>query len=127
MSSSISINLRVGLWALAFAIPLQFLFELFCIYLVKVKVNTDKASETNKLLIYQVLITMIFAFLNALFLKDVYDVFTYGRPSYVISTFLMIWLFDNLKSMITLSLIYCVVVTRFMHLKTNENEYENAN
>ena len=70
---------------------------------------------------------MIFAFLNALFLKDVYDVFTYGRPSYVISTFLMIWLFDNLKSMITLSLIYCVVVTRFMHLKTNENEYENAN
>jgi len=70
---------------------------------------------------------MIFAFLNALFLKDIYDVFTFGRPSYVISTFLMIWLFDNLKSFITLSLIYCVVVTRFMHLKTNENEYSDPN
>ena len=116
MSSTFSMNPRVGLWALVFATPIQFLFELFCIYLVKVKVNTDKASETNKLLIYQVLITMIFAFLQSMFLKDMYNVLTYGRPSYVLSTFLFIWIIDNLKSFITLSLIYGVVVTRFMHL-----------
>jgi len=59
---------------------------------------------------------MIFAFLNALFLKDIYNVFTYGRPSYVMTTFFLIWLIDNLKSIISLALIYCVVVTRFMHL-----------
>ena len=52
ISNEISLNPKVGLIALLIATPIQFLFELFCIYLVKVKVNTDKASETNKLLIY---------------------------------------------------------------------------
>lgn len=75
-----SYNPTTGIIALIIATPIQFLFEIFCIYLVKVKVNTDKASETNKLLIYQVLITIIFALLNALFMKDMYTVFTYGRP-----------------------------------------------
>ena len=121
MSSSFSFNPRVGLVALIIATPIQFLFELFCIYLVKVKVNTDKASETNKLLIYQVLVTLIFALLQALFLKDIYNVFTFGRPSYVMTTFFGIWLFDNLKSIFTLALVHCIVVRRFMHLEVNEN------
>lgn len=113
--------------ALIISTPLQFMFELFCIYLVKVKVDSDKASETNKLLMYQVLITLIFAFLQALFIKDLYNVFTFGRPNYVLTTFFMIWLFDNLKSVITLALVHCIVVRRFMHLEINENAYADPN
>ena len=52
VSKDVSFNPTVGIYALIIATPIQFLFELFCIYLVKVKVNTDKASETSKLLIY---------------------------------------------------------------------------
>jgi len=63
VTSTLSVNPKVGLMALIISTPLQFMFELFCIYLVKVKVDSDKASETNKLLMYQVLITLIFAFL----------------------------------------------------------------
>ena len=94
---------------------------------MKVKVNTDKASETNKLLIYQVLITSIFTYLMALFLKDLYDVFTFGRPTYVLATYFFIWSIDTVKSIITLALVYCIVVRRFMHLEINENQYIDPN
>lgn len=109
------------------ATPIQFFFELFCIYLVKVKVNTDRASENCKLLSYQVAITMIFIMLGAMFIHDIYNVFAYGRPSYVISTFLLCVVIDNVKSIVSLALIYCIVVRRFMHLSVNEHEYIDLN
>ena len=34
---------------------------------------------------------------------------------------------DHLKSLITLPLIYCIVVRRFMHLQINENKYSDPN
>jgi len=41
-----------GLLAVVFSTPAQFLFELFCIFLIKVKHNTEKASENCKILSY---------------------------------------------------------------------------
>ena len=61
--------------------------------------------------------------LGAMFIDDIYNVFAYGRPSYVISTFLLCIVIDNVKSVISLALIYCIVVRRFMHLSVNEHEY----
>ena len=71
--------------------------------------------------------TIVFALLQALFLKDMYNVFTYGRPSYVMTTFFAVWVFDNIKSIFTLALIHCIVVRRFMHLEVNENSYIDPN
>jgi hypothetical protein len=56
-----------------------------------------------------------------------YNVYEFGRPSYVIGTFFAMMLLDNLKSIITLALVYCIVVRRFMHLEINENKYVDPN
>lgn len=73
------------------------------------------------------LITLIFIFLQCVFIKDLYNVFTFGRPSYVLTTFITMWVIDNLKSIVSLGLVYCVVVRRFMHLEINENKYVDPN
>jgi hypothetical protein len=56
-----------------------------------------------------------------------YSVYTFGRPSYVLGTFFVMMVIDNLKSFVTLALVYCIVVRRFMHLETNENKYVDPN
>lgn len=40
----------------------------------------------------------------------------------IYASFLLCIIIDNIKSLFTLSLIYCVVVRRFMHLDINEDE-----
>lgn len=56
-----------------------------------------------------------------------YNVYEFGRPSYVLGTFFAMMAIDNLKSFITLALVYCIVVRRFMHLEINENKYVDPN
>jgi|TARA_B110000285_G_C15108757_1_gene609705 hypothetical protein len=51
----------------------------------------------------------------------------HGRPGLMFTTFFYALILDNMKSCITLSLVYCIVVRRFMHLDTNENEYTDPN
>lgn len=40
----------------------------------------------------------------------------------IYASFLLCLIIDNIKSLLTLSLIYCIVVRRFMHLDINEDE-----
>lgn len=70
---------------------------------------------------------MIFVMLGAMFIHDTYNIFEYGRPSYVISTFIVCVFIDNVKSLVSLALIYCIVVRRFMYLEVNEHEYTDPN
>lgn len=65
--------------------------------------------------------------LGAMLIHDVFNVFEYGRPAYVITTFLLCVVIDQCKSLISLALIYCIVVRRFMHLDVNEHEYIDPN
>ena len=48
----IKIAVFKGLLAVVFATPLQFIFELLCIYLVKIKLNPDKASDNCSILTF---------------------------------------------------------------------------
>lgn len=116
-----------GLLAVLYASPVQFVFELLCIYLVKFRTNHDKVSENCKILSFQFFITFIYVYLMFQTIHDFYYVFTYSRPGMVFTTFVYCFLIDNAKSMFSLSMIYCVVVRRFMHLKVNENEYFDPN
>ena len=70
---------------------------------------------------------MIFVMLGAMFIHDVYNIFEYGRPSYVVSSFIVCVIIDNVKSLLTLALVYCIVVRRFMYLEVNEHEYHDPN
>lgn len=51
----------------------------------------------------------------------------YGRPNMIFSTFLMAWLIDQVKSILSLGLVYIIVVRRFMYLPVNEYEYSDPN
>ena len=51
----------------------------------------------------------------------------YGRSSMITCTFFTALLIDHLKSFITLPILYCVVVRRFMHLQINESKYTDPN
>jgi hypothetical protein len=107
--------------------PVQFLFELLCIYIVKVKQNTDKVSDNCKVLSAQLLIMVVYVVLLFQTIHDFYDVLQYGRPGLVLTSFIYCLLVDNVKSIPALALIYCVVVRRFMHLDVNEHEADDRN
>ena len=116
-----------SLLAIAISTPIQFLFELFCIYLVKVKQNGEKASENCKILTYQLILVGTYMFLLFKVVQYAYDVLEYGRPGMVFTSFIVALMVDQLKSIPALGLIYCVVVRRFMHLDVNENSYIDPN
>ena len=56
-----------------------------------------------------------------------YNVLTHGRPGMVFSSFMFGLLFDQIKSLPALGIIYCIVVRRFLHLEVNENTYIDPN
>jgi hypothetical protein len=60
--------------------------------------------------------TCIYTYLVFMLIHDFYFVFAYSRPGVVFATFFYCLVLDNLKSIFTLSIVYCVVVRRFMHL-----------
>ena len=71
--------------------------------------------------------TIVYWFLVFQLIHDFYFVFAFSRPGMVFTTFFYCLIIDNLKSCLTLSIVYCVVVRRFMHLSVNENEYVDPN
>lgn len=116
-----------GLFAVIFATPVQFIFELLCIYLVKIKNNNEKVSENCKILSFQIFMTMVYCYLIFQAIHDLYEVLTFGRPGLVFTSFIFCLMFDQAKSFISLAVIYCIVVRRFMHLDINEGEYVEQN
>lgn len=48
----ISVAWYKGILAIIISNPIQFVFELLCIYLVKIKISGIKASENLKILIF---------------------------------------------------------------------------
>jgi len=62
-------------------------------------------------------------FLIAQTIHFIYVVLTFGRPYMVLMTLVFAFLVDQCKSIISLTMIYCIVVRRFMHLDVNEDEY----
>lgn len=112
-----------GIFAILIANPLQFIFELLSIYLVKIKVSGQKPDENCKLLSLQSFITIIYMVLLCAGIAQVYTTLMYGRPNMIFPTFLYALLLDQLKSIIVLSMVYAIVVRRFMYLSVNEYEY----
>ena len=116
-----------GFIAMLIATPLQFIWELACVYLVKIKHNQEKAGEACKMLTFQIILTIVYLYLLAQLIHDIYEIIYHGRPGLMFTTLLYSLFLDNLKSSVTLSIVYCVVVRRFMHLDINENEYMDPN
>lgn len=56
-------------------------------------------------------------------IKYFYETVGFGRPGLVFGTLLYVFLLDQVKSIISLVIIYVIVVRRFMHLNDNEEEY----
>lgn len=54
---------QIALIAICAANPVQFVFDILCIYLQKMRVNTESAKQNCKLLSYQCLVTLIFIYL----------------------------------------------------------------
>lgn len=119
----IQIVVNLGIIAVFLATPCQFIFELLCIYLLKIKQDTDKAADNCMILSFQLFLAVIYSFLLFLSIHDIYNMITFGRAGQVMSTFVFCLLLDNFKSFVTLSLIYCIVVRRFMHLDVNDSEF----
>jgi len=65
-------------------------------------------------------LTGVFMFFYTI--HDVYMILTFGRPGLVFTTFFYCVILDNAKSLVTLSMVYCVVVRRFIYLDVNEDE-----
>ena len=54
-----------GFIAMLIATPLQFIWELACVYLVKIKHNQEKAGEACKMLTFQIILTIVYLYLLA--------------------------------------------------------------
>jgi hypothetical protein len=110
-----------GVGAVLLAGPLEFFFELFCVFLVKIKQNPEKVGDNCLVLFLQMLLTVIYTYLIAQTLHDFYQVLSYGRPALVFPTFTWAFLFEAVICFPVLSIIYCVVVRRFLHLEVGEH------
>ena len=116
---------QIALYAILVANPLQFIFDLMCIYLQKMKINTESAKQNCKLLASQIFVTIIFIYLT---FQSIYFIMTtlfYGQVCLIFVTFALAFLIDQLKSIGMLALVYVIVVRRFGFLKENEKEWLN--
>lgn len=120
-----SIATNKALIGVVVATPFQFFYELLFIYLVKIKYSGQKVDENCKLISWQILISLIYTLTIGATFAEVNAVLNYGRPSLVFPTFLFALIVDQLKSLVTLSLIYTIVVRRFMYLAENETTYSD--
>lgn len=112
-----------GLIVLVIVNPIQFLFELLCIYLIKIKYDDQKAGDNCKVLTFQLFVTFIYIYVFALSVNDFILILTHGRLWMTFSTFFFCLIVDQFKSFFTLGIVYIVIVRRFMHLEINEEEY----
>lgn len=116
-----------GLIALCIANPIQFIFELLSIYLIKIGFDEQKVGDNCKILTFQLFITFFYVYVFAQGIHDFILISRHGRSGMIFSTFIYCLLIDQLKSFITLGIVYMVVVRRFMHLEINEHEYIDPN
>jgi hypothetical protein len=59
-----AISLEIAIYAMLIVTPLQFIFELMCVTLQRLKVvNRDNTSEGLRLLIFQITVTGIFVYI----------------------------------------------------------------
>jgi len=66
---------------------------------------------------------LVYLYLIGQVTHDLYITLSFGRPGLVFTTFFFALFLDQVKSMISMALIYCVVVRRFMYLEINENDF----
>lgn len=78
--ASFSFAVTKAILAVFIASPIQFLYDLLCIYLVKIKVNQDKASENCKLMSFQLFMVITSFYLMFHTIHIVFLVQSYGRP-----------------------------------------------
>lgn len=94
LAGGLSIAAVRGLIAVLIASPLQFLFELLAIYLIKMKVSGQKPDENCQLLSIQIFMSLIYFMLLAFTIGEIYQVFAFGRPNLILSTFFYALLVD---------------------------------
>jgi uncharacterized membrane protein YozB (DUF420 family) len=119
----VKISISKGSLAVAFSTPVQFIWELLCIYLIKIRHNKEKASESCKMLSFQIFMVLFYLYLVAQVTHDLYLTLSFGRPGVIFTTFFFCLFLDQLKSVCSMGLIYCIVVRRFMYLDINENDF----
>ena len=114
----------LAIFAILIANPLQFIFDLACMFLFKFKSDKDSAKQNCILLFYQISMVLFISYLSAhctyIFCHVVKQ---NGRKDLLFLTFLFAYIADQVKSVFMLSCIYLVVVRRFGYLKENEKDF----
>ena len=75
---------------------------------------------------FQIFVAGIFVYIIAQAVHYIEIVATEGRPGLIFLTLLLSIVFDQIKSIIFLFLVYTIVIRRFMLLSVNEHEYVKA-
>jgi hypothetical protein len=78
------------------------------------------------MLSFQICVAGIFVYIIAQAVYYIEIVATEGRPGLIFLTLLLSIVFDQIKSIIFLFLVYTIVIRRFMLLAVNEHEYVKA-
>ena len=121
---SISFAPLIGLLAMICTLPLQFIFEIFCIWVNKKALRADPPFwYTITFFILQFLIACMTFYLISLSILLTLEVQTYGRPGQIFLTFGFAFLVDQVKSILFLFLIWFCLIRRCGFLAPNESEY----
>jgi hypothetical protein len=79
--------------------------------------------ENFKLLSFQIFVSGVFVYIIAQAAYYIEILASEGRPGLIFLTLLLSIVFDQIKSIIFLFLIYTIIIRRFMLLPVNEHEY----
>lgn len=102
------------------------LWDFGCVYLLKWVVSRDNAKAGCNLCALQMLMTFFFCLFCFLTTYFGIQVVRSGDTALVFMTFGAVWLLDQIKQLIMLSLVYFVVVRRFGFLSENQKEFVEA-
>jgi hypothetical protein len=95
-----------------------------CVVLARLKVfNHESTWEPLRLLLFQILVTLIFTYIVAQSVYFINVIASDGRPGLYFLTLVLAVVIDQIKSVFFLYALYVIIVRRFMHLNVNESEY----
>lgn len=121
-----NISIDNAIIAILIANPLQMLFEILCLMLMKMKVNTESAQQNCNLLAFQCMMTLIFVYLVAQTTWDIqYLIGSHRDALVIVYTYIFAFLVDQVKSVGSHIIIYFVVVRRFVYLKENLKDFSH--
>lgn len=80
--------------ALLIANPIQFIFELLSIYLIKISFDDQKVGDNCKILSFQLFITFFYLYVFAQTVHDCILISSYGRLGMIFSTFVYCLMVD---------------------------------